>query len=135
MLCLFIVEVSSQLAFPSLPQDHGQSGMLGENQLLFLVLCGPPNIGLFEHSFSCFSRTMLNAGTHIHSFELPLATAVLCCWPVCCSTDAAEGLCCRSHLDRSCRETGERMLFMSFPVKISPHSSRRVFSSQAQRDL
>lgn len=41
MLCLFIVEVSSQLAFPSLPQDHGQPGMLGENQLLFLVLCAP----------------------------------------------------------------------------------------------
>lgn len=70
---------------------------------------------------------MLNAVTHIHSCELPHATALLCCWPECCSTAAAQGVGCLSHLDRSCWETGGRMLFMSLPVKISLHSSCRVF--------
>ena len=55
-------------------------------------------------------------------------TAALRCRPECRSTDAAEGLRCLSHLDRGSRETGPRMLFMSFPVKISPHSGQPVFS-------
>lgn len=72
---------------------------------------------------------MLNAVTHIHSCELPCAMLALCCWPESCS-NAAEGVCCLSHLDRSCWETGGKMLFMSFPVKISLHSGWWGFYSQ-----
>lgn len=115
MLCLFIVEVSSQLASPSLPQDrnNGQPGSWGENQLHFSDV-SPPLILVCLSTISLFQQPRAKC-CYRRSTAASCPARQQCC--------AAEGVGCLSHLDRSCRETGGRMRFMFFPVKISLHSS------------
>lgn len=130
MPCLLIVEVSSQLASPSLPTDrnNGHPGILGGNRLLFRVVFFVPIISLSEHEFS--SAAGRCSMLLIHRCELPHTTSAWRCRPECCSSGAADGVCgVPPHLDGSSWPTGGRMLLMLFPVRISLHSSALVFSS------